>query len=329
MPGKKYQCTPMRAILSEKRENRFTVALAELLAVREFALKFLTACGIGESELNGPIVVTPQAQAGSGRVDIEIEVANEVVFIEAKLESPLGDKQAETYAGHLEAVRDNENRSVRLILLVPAATKGYYDRQARENIREAGLSDVHVDSISWETVGSIAESTVSVVDGPNAVMLGEFADVIEAYLGQLSHPLTENEIMLAISHETRHAFREATVAMVAIVNALSKELDGVQFTRWSGAQYYIGTNFTFHKQAFWIGLYFEPWLDFGESFLWVQMPGQTPAISPTIKKKLSIRAWRNGLICPLPLSAGVSTESQVGTLTDVAAEFAKATTEDG
>ena len=92
---------PMRAILAEKREDRFTLALCELLKVQAFADKFFLLCGLSPAQSKEHIRVSPQALVEAGRIDIQAEVGNQLLLIEAKLDAPLGEKQAGNYAKHL------------------------------------------------------------------------------------------------------------------------------------------------------------------------------------------------------------------------------------
>jgi len=263
-----------------------------------------------------------------GRPDIILEKNETMILIESKLDAPLGMEQPEAYAQFLDSIKKNYGRIAEMILIAPETTRKSYEDEAKNRVSAIGINDLPIRSISWEEVGNAAKKAASILEGPEAIRLLDFADVISIYIGEIPRQLTENEVRLLQSHETRHSIRESILIFESLTTRIAG-IDQVECGNQKGGGYYYGFYFQYASIEYWFGISLDYWIKYGESLLWIQKPGSFPIIDLETEEMLRIKSDKGGTSAPIRLSPSTPRDIQINKAIETIQTFLKKTKGNG
>jgi hypothetical protein len=308
----------LRALLVDKREDRFSQTFAALLRMSGLRTAFLQRATGWQAVSDEGWRVANQVPMLGGIADLLLESANRTVVVESKLDAPFTDGQPTAYAAFLDVRRREAGAEVHLVLLVPSARSGPYLQQASERLQAAEVQ-VPISVVTWEDTARLAK-TMYEREGTTTeerVFLGAYVDLIEAYVGGLPRPLTDAETLCLAGPESRVALQEARRLVPLILHEIARRLTpSIAERAWSSGDFYSGKGFDWLGRGYWLGCWLDPWFAYGVSPLWIQMYGRKPILDAPLFAELEVREYGTGLICPLPLRANLDPHEQVRVAAD-------------
>jgi hypothetical protein len=317
----------LRALLAEKREDRFSMTFASLLKMAPVLDGFLQQAKFPAIGGSAEWKISTQLSVPGGIADLSLEAEGGIVLVEAKLDSPLGNDQPVAYAKFLEARRkQRQDIQILLVMLTPAATGPTIMKLATERLREAGVA-VPVVLVTWEETAVIAKTVAAqaTVAPDDVAYLRAYADLIDHYVGLISRPLTNGETMVVCGTEARHATWEALQLVAPVADALAERLEGNLTERSSSnGNFYRGMSMKYKERSYWLGYWMDPWLTYGESVLWIQMIDRKPILPSMLRATLHLREWGRSYICPLPLVAGLERDAHAAVLSEICERVVRA-----
>jgi len=314
----------LKALLVDKREDRFTTLLCSLFSNFSMLKRFVSvATEWSVDAVDGWRTMT-QALVPGGFADILIEGPNRTAIIEAKFDATFTGGQPVAYAEYLlKRKAESHDEVVCLVLLAPSSRLRAYEEIALSRIRKAGLV-VDLKTISWEHTARIAAEAANTADPDQRPFLLAYADLINSYVGRSLRPLTESEVLSLCGPEVRRGFWEALQLVGPIVEHLAVRFGkGFSEGQWSSGYFYTGKSLTWKSHEFWLGCWIDAWLEYGDSPIWLQMQGRKPIIPTQVKEELQVREFEGDLVCPLPLAPGIDREIQIILLTGIGERFIK------
>lgn len=231
--------TALHRWASRQDENFITDAFAHLLrhllaadaAVGRKLLQFLTDEKFSVGSNNGSIQVKTQVTLAQGRPDIEISSEGQLVYVEAKVESGLGDRQLERYLAELDGKQSSG--STTLVVL------SRYPIEVPVAIRDRIIARRWYQVAHW-----LVERKAELTNGVNVFLVQQLIEFFE----------TRNIIMEKVGPEMLPGLKafDSLMAMVTEAIVAQKMTFKDSFGReWSGC--YIDKT----KQEFFFGVYRE------------------------------------------------------------------------
>jgi hypothetical protein len=312
----------LKALLVDKREDRFTTLLCSLFSNPSMLKRFVSdATEWSVDTAHGWRTMT-QILLPGGFADILIEGPNRTAIVEAKLDSTFTSGQPVAYAEYLlKRKAESRDEAVCLVLLSPSSRLRAYEEIALSRLNKAGLV-IDLKTISWEHTARIAAEAASAADPDQRPFLLAYADLIQSYVGRSLRPLTEAEVLSLCGPEARRGFWEALQLIDPIFESLAARLGkGFSEGQWSSGYFYTGKSLTWNSRNYWLGCWMDAWIEFGDSPIWLQMNGRKPILPTQVREELQVREFDGGLVCPLPLAPGIDREVQQRILAEIGERF--------
>ncbi len=151
----------LRALLAEKREDRFSMTFASLLRMQPVLDRFLARTQFPSLEGLREWKISTQVSVPGGIADLSLEGRESLILVEAKLDSPLGNDQPIAYAKFLDQHRKKcPDTHILLVMLTPAATGPTIMKLATERLGDAGV-DVPIVLLTWEQTAAITKEVAA------------------------------------------------------------------------------------------------------------------------------------------------------------------------
>ncbi len=251
---------PLTSILRDKREDRFTAALAELLKDPLLAAAFVRACGV-EGRL--PAGIAAGSWSTSDRLcvaegcfpDIVLKAAGASIFVEAKLGAPFHEGQIEGYARELRRRVQKDGEEVALIILAPAHRKHPLAQEAQTRLERIGLAEhVALRKVSWQEIRQAFDAVADQLSPDVRAFVRAYSGVLETEMGLIPAPLTIAEASILRSVETGRAFATCHALASELGPAVVSRMGGSR-ARWGQEGYFFGA----HQREYWVGIWLLAW----------------------------------------------------------------------
>ncbi len=318
---------PVLALLAGKVEDRFTEFLVHLLQapdVLRVFMKELCDIKISDTELS-TLSAKTQLTVQGGRPDLAIQGPVRYCLFEAKVDAWLHEGQLIPYADELQKWRSvHPEGTAHLFLLAPSYSARGLLQTAHAQLGHATMTTLGVRVLVWEKVAEVLGRISEHATSPRLqIYLQDFRALVTYYMGEMTPPFNEEEILLLRNPLVARAMLNARSLVGRIASVIQEKYGGVMEVtsdRATGPRW-DGRNLNAVNRWWWFGFWPDAWASAGGSALFLQLPGfreqDGEQLPSSLTRPLQYRTSHNetGWVVPLELRENVE-------LAELAAEHA-------